>query len=123
MKEMLEECGKYLKPVKIGDLNTFEDEGEEIDIVGRIINLFDPNQFQRDDGSTGLVRSAEVADDTGVVRISFWDEKAESSLNIGDAVKIENARTRMGTSDIELSVGKTARLIKPNEEELKICLL
>ena len=119
MKEMLEECGKYLKPVKIGDLNTFEDEGEEIDIVGRIINLFDPNQFQRDDGSTGLVRSAEVADDTGVVRISFWDEKAESSLNIGDAVKIENARTRMGTSDIELSVGKTARLIKPNEEDLK----
>lgn len=119
VKEMLEECGKYLKPVKIGDLNTFEDEGEEIDIVGRIINLLDPNQFQRDDGSTGLVRSAEVADDSGVVRISFWDEKAESSLNIGDAVKIENARTRMGTSDIELSVGKTARLIKPNEEELK----
>lgn len=119
VKEMLEECGKYLKPVKIGDLNTFEDEGEEIDIVGRIINLLDPNQFQRDDGSTGLVRSAEVADDTGVVRISFWDEKAESSLNVGDAVKIENARTRMGNYDIELSVGKTARLIKPNEEELR----
>jgi len=90
IKEMLEECGKYLKPVKIGDLNTIEDEGEEVDIIGRVINLFEPNEFQRDDGSTGLVRSAEVADDSGVVRISFWDEKAESSLNMGDAVKIEN---------------------------------
>jgi len=119
IKEMLEECGKYLKPVKIGDLNTIEDEGEEVDIIGRVINLFEPNEFQRDDGSTGLVRSAEVADDSGVVRISFWDEKAESSLNMGDAVKIENARTRMGTQDIELSVGKTARLIKPSDEELK----
>ncbi|HEY0196434.1 MAG TPA: replication protein A, partial [Methanobacterium sp.] len=119
IKEMLEECGKYLKPVKIGDLNTIEDEGEEIDVIGRVLNLFDPNEFQRDDGSTGLVRSVEIADDSGVVRISFWDEKAKSSLNVGDAVKIENARTRMGTYNIELSVGKTARLIKPSDEELK----
>lgn len=118
-KDMLNECGKYLKPVKIGELNTVEDEGEEVDILGRVINLYEPNQFQRDDGSTGIVRSAIIADDSGVVRTSFWDEKAESSLEIGKAVKIENARTRMGTYDIELSVGKTARLINPSEEELK----
>lgn len=118
-KEMLDECGKYLKPVKIGDLNALEDEGEEVDIIGRVINLFEPNEFQRDDGSTGLVRSTEIADDSGVVRTSFWDEKAESSLDVGDAVKIENARTRMGTYNIELSVGKTSRLIKPTDEELR----
>ncbi|MGV8143042.1 MAG: OB-fold nucleic acid binding domain-containing protein [Methanothermobacter sp.] len=118
-KDMLNECGKYLKPVQIGDLNTVEDEGEEVDILGRVINLYEPNQFQRDDGSTGIVRSAIIADDSGVVRTSFWDEKAESSLEIGKAVKIENARTRMGTYDIELSVGKTARLINPSEDELK----
>lgn len=118
-KEMLQECGKYLKPVKIGDLNSIEDDGEEVDIIGRVINLFEPNQFQRDDGSTGIVRSVIIADETGTVRVSFWDEKAESSLNIGDAVKIENAKTRMGTNDIELSIGKTARLIKPGDEELK----
>lgn len=117
-KEILQECGKYLKPIKIGDLSSIEDDGEEVDIIGRAINLFDPNEFQRDDGSMGMVRSAEIADDSGVVRVSFWDDKAESSLNIGDAVKIENARTRMGTNAIELSVGKTARLLKPSEEEL-----
>lgn len=118
-KEMLQECGKYLKPVQIGDLNSIEDEGEEIDIIGRVVNLLEPNQFQRDDGSTGIVRSAMIADESGVVRVSFWDEKAESSLKIGDAVKIENAKTRMGTNDVELSVGKTARLIKPSDDELK----
>lgn len=118
-KEMLQECGKYLKPVKIGDLNSIEDDGEELDIIGRVINLLEPNQFQRDDGSTGIVRSAMIADESGVVRVSFWDEKAESSLNVGDAVKIENAKTRMGTNDVELSIGKTARIIKPSDEELK----
>lgn len=118
-KEMLDECGKYLKPVKIGDLNAIEDESEEVDIIGRVITLFDANEFHREDGSTGLVRSAEIADDSGVVRTSFWDEKAESSLNIGDAVRIENAKTRMGNYNVELSVGKTARLIKPTDEELR----
>jgi replication factor A1 len=119
MKEMLQECGKYLKPVKIGDLNAVEDEGEEVDIIGRVINISEPNQFQREDGSSGMVRSAEIADDSGVVRVSLWDEKAESGLNIGDAVKIENAKTRMGLYDLELSVGKPARLLKPNAEEIE----
>ncbi|HEX7468974.1 MAG TPA: OB-fold nucleic acid binding domain-containing protein, partial [Methanobacterium sp.] len=104
MKELLHECGKYLKPVKIGNLNAIEDEGEEVDIIGRVVNLYEPNQFHRDDGTTGVVRSAEIADDTGMVRVSLWDDKTESGLNIGDAVKIENARTRMGTYTIELSV-------------------
>jgi replication factor A1 len=119
IKEVLQECGKYLKPVKIGDLNTIEDEGEEVDIIGIVINISEPNQFQRDDGSSGMVRSAEIADNSGVVKVSFWDEKAESGLNIGDTVKIENARTRMGIYDIELSVGKPARLLKPNDAEIK----
>lgn len=119
MKDMLQECGKYLKPVKIGDLNAIEDDGEELDIVGRIVNLYEANQFQRDDGSVGLVRSAEIADDSGLVRVSLWDEKAESPLNMGDAIKIENARTRMGNYNVELSVGKTARLLKPNADELE----
>ncbi len=118
-KQLLQECGKYLKPVKIGDLNVIEDEGEEVDIIGRVINISEPNQFQRDDGSTGMVRSVEIADDSGVIRVSLWDEKAESGLNIGDAVKIENAKTRMGTYSTELSVGKPARLLKPSSEEIE----
>lgn len=119
IKEMLQECGKYLKPIKIGDLNSIEDDGEELDIIGRIISLLEPKKFPRDDGSEGKVRSAEIGDETGVVRVSLWDEKAESKLNIGDAVKIENARTRLGNYNVELSVGKTARLLKPSEKEIK----
>lgn len=120
MKEILQECGKYLKPLKIEDLNSIEDDGEEIDVIGRVINLFEPNQFQRDDGSVGIVRSAEISDGTGLVRISFWDDKAEIGLNLGDAIKIENARTRMGTYKVELSVGKTARLLKPCADDLEL---
>ncbi|MEN6329180.1 MAG: OB-fold nucleic acid binding domain-containing protein [Methanobacteriaceae archaeon] len=119
LKEILQECGKYLKPIKIGELNQIEDEGDEVDVVGRVVNLYEPNQFQRDDGSKGVVRSAELADETGVVRVSLWEDKAEGHLNEGDAVKIENARTRLGNYNVELSVGKTSRILQPNPEEVE----
>jgi replication factor A1 len=117
LKEILQECGKYLKPHKIGELNQIEDEGDEVDVVGRVVNLYETNEFQREDGSKGVVRSAELADETGVVRVSLWDEKAEGHLNEGDAVKIENARTRLGNYNVELNVGKTSRILKPSPEE------
>lgn len=118
LKKTLEERVKYIKPVKVTELNEREDEGEDVDIIGRIVSVYDLNEFQRDDGTTGNVRTVEIGDGTGVVRTSFWDEKAEMSLNEGDAVKLENARTRFGNANMELSVGKTSRVLKPDADEL-----
>ena len=117
LKDVLSEVGKYIKPVKISDLNNIEDDGEEVDIIGRVVNLYEPNEFQRDDGTTGLVRTAEIADETGMVRVSMWDSKAEYPMKEGDALKIENARTRLGDYQVDLSVGRTSRIMKPSEEE------
>jgi replication factor A1 len=119
IKDALNEVGKYLKPMKISDLNKIEDDGEEVDIIGRVVNLYEPNEFQRDDGTSGQVRTAEIADDSGMVRVSLWDTKAEHPLKEGDALKIENARTRLGDYQVDLSVGRTSRLIEPTEDEIK----
>ena len=117
LKDVLSEVGKYIKPVKISDLNNIEDDGEEVDVVGRVVNLYEPNEFQRDDGTAGMVRTTEIADETGMVRVSMWDSKAEYPLKEGDAIKIENARTRLGDYQVDLSVGRTSRIMKPSEEE------
>lgn len=117
LKEVLEEHKKELEPIKIEDLHKAEDEGEEVDIIGRIMELYDANEFQRADGSVGLVRTVKIADDTGVVRASLWDEKAGMRLNRGDLVKIENAKTRFRDDQIELSMGKPVRIIKMKDEE------
>ena len=63
-----------------------------------------------------MVRSVELADDTGSVRASFWDEKAEMGLNRGDAIWIKNARPRFRNDNVELSVGRATIVIKPKEE-------
>ncbi|MBU4534880.1 MAG: replication protein A [Euryarchaeota archaeon] len=117
--ELLNEYKKHLEPVKIGNIVDIQEEGEEIDIVGRIVSVNEPREFQREDGTTGLVRSADIADETGVVRISFWDDKAHTGLKIGEAIRIENARTKLGLYSVDLSIGKTSRVLEPQKDDLK----
>jgi replication factor A1 len=98
----------------ISELN----EGDRnVRMVGRIINIYDPNEFQRGDGTKGVVRTVEIADGTGVIRASFWDEKAESPLNVGDAIKIENPRVNLRDDKIEISVGRNTSVSKATIEE------
>ncbi len=117
LAESLNEIALKLGPITIGEVQDHEDDGEEVDIIGRLITLNDSHSFQRDDGTTGFVRSGDIADSTGKVRISFWDEKAEASYGIGKAYQIENARTRLGMYEVELNVGKTTRVIELTDAE------
>lgn len=116
---VLREYGQKLVPMKICEIqdpDVIDEDGEEVDIMGRLITLNNIREFERDDGSTGKVCSGEVADETGLVRVSFWDQKAEYQFNIGEALKIENARTRMGMYAVELNAGKTTRVIRLPED-------
>src|SRR5690606_22112681 len=89
----------------------------DIRIIGRIVALYDPNEFVRNDGSTGVVRSAEIGDQTGVIRVSLWDEQVSTPLNEGEVVKIENPRVTYRNDQIEISVGRNIPLSKANKEE------
>ena len=88
-----------------------------MDIIGRLITLYDAHSFQRDTGDTGYVRSGDIADSTGMVRVSFWDEKAEADYHIGKVYKLENARTRATINAVELNAGKTTRVIELSDAE------
>jgi len=117
LSKQLQECGKYLKPLKISAIHDMDEEGEEIDVVGRIVKTYDPSEFNRDDGTTGKVKTVEIGDGTGIIRASFWDDKADLAFNEGKPIKIENARTRLGNYNMDLSIGKTARIVEPSPKE------
>lgn len=114
---IFDEIRSQMHPVSIGDLQEFDDDGEEVDVVGRIISVYDSNEFQRDDGSVGLVRSVDFADETGEVRLSMWGEKAEYEFAPGEAYRIENARTKLGMHAVDLNVGTSSRIMKLTEDE------
>ena len=113
----LESLRSELRPTPIGEIYTIDDDGIEIDVVGRILSVEDVNEFQRDDGEPGLVRSIVFADESGKVRLSVWNERAKEEYNVGDAYQIENARTRLGMYSVDLNIGSGARLIKLSEEQ------
>ncbi len=115
---VLKEYQSQLGPVKISTVQEIEEDGEEVDILGRIININDPREFQRDDGTMGIVRSGDFADESGMIRLSFWDEKAHNNLQPGIPFLIENARTKLGLYSVELNVGKTTRIIPLDEEDV-----
>ena len=114
----LEAVREELHPVPIGQIQfDFDEDGVEIDIIGRILSLDDPREFQRDDGTVGIVRSALFADESGKVRLSFWNEKAEGDYAVGEAYRIENARTRLGMYSVDLNIGGGSRIIRLSEEQ------
>jgi replication factor A1 len=106
-----------LHPTPVGQIYEIDEDGIEIDVVGRILSVNDINEFQRDDGTVGLVRSAMFADESGKVRLSFWNEKAQGDYGVGEAYRIENARTRLGMYNVDLNIGGGARIIRLSEEQ------
>ena len=106
----------------IGEVEFIDDDGIEVDIMGRILSVDEVREFQRDDGSIGIVRSLTFADESGKVRLSLWNERAEEEYLVGDAYQIENARTRLGMYSVDLNIGSGARLIKLSEEQASAML-
>ncbi|WP_461461047.1 OB-fold nucleic acid binding domain-containing protein [Methanobrevibacter sp.] len=116
----LEEYKMNIGPVKIEQVQDADEEGEEVDVYGRILSIGDKKEFQRDDGTLGTVKSVDFADETGLIQLSLWDEKAtKTDLEVGKAYLIENARTRLGMYDVQLNIGKTSRIIELDEEKSK----
>lgn len=81
----MEEAKFVAKVIDIGELRTFERDGEDED--GRVVNV-------------------EVADETGSIRAAFWDEHAEATLEEleeGQVLRIKG-RPKEGFSGVEVSV-------------------
>jgi replication factor A1 len=82
-----------------------------IDVAGRVRRKFQPHEFRRNDGSTGKVMSVILADETGVIRASFWNDMVAlaEKLSLGDVLLLRNVYARAGLADRpEIQVGRAA---------------
>ena len=83
-------------------------EGQNnVEVTGKIVDISDVREFRKRDGTLGKVRNITIADNTGTIRLTLWDDKVElaEDLKVGDVVRIENAYTRKWRDRIELSSG------------------
>ena len=96
----MEEVKFLAKVTGVGDLRTFEREGEDED--GHVVNV-------------------DVADETGAVRIAFWDERATAAaeeLAVGDVLRIKG-RPKDGFSGVEVNVDEAQ---KDEETDIEVTI-
>ncbi len=81
---------------------------EEVTFTAKVTGIGELRTFERDDEDRpeGQVINVEVADETGQIRVSFWDETAsgaKSNLEVGDVLDIKG-RPQDGYNGVEVSV-------------------
>ena len=101
---------------KIGELR---DGMRSVSAAGRVISIGEPREFTRKDGTKGRVASVVLEDETGIVRLSLWDDdvNALGDMPVGTIVAVENGYTRAGYGNsIDLNVGRLGTMkINPTD--------
>ncbi len=92
-----------------------------VTLIAKILKILPIREVQRVDGSVTKVANVIIADDTGKIRLSLWDENVEvlKKLREGETIKIINAYVRERFGEKELVLGKLGKLI-PYEKDIEI---
>ncbi|MBP2172082.1 replication factor A [Methanococcus voltae] len=83
-------------------------EGQrDVEVTGRIVEISSIKEFTKKDGSTGKLASLRIADNSGAIRLTLWNDKADlvADLKKGNVIKIENAFARNWNNKMELNSG------------------
>lgn len=91
--------------MKIKDLKPGEGK---IDIEVEVVDVGEVKTFEKF-GRSGKVASATVKDDTGTIKMTFWNENAEK-VKPGMKVKISNGYVNEFQGEAQLTTGKFGKL-------------
>ncbi|MGB9964017.1 single-stranded DNA binding protein [Halobacterium hubeiense] len=79
----------------------------DVNLTGEVLDAEDVRTFDRDDGSEGKVSNVVLGDETGRVRVTLWDDQAETAteLSQGEVVEVVDGYVRERDGSLELHVG------------------
>lgn len=88
---------------------------KNINLIGRIKDIYNVNKFSKSDGGTGYVGSFLLHDNTGDIRIVIWDDQVsifnEDNFEKNELIKIINGIARKSKyENIEIHVGRFGKL-------------
>lgn len=75
-----------------------------VETVGKILRKFDISNFTTKDGRDGKVGSIVIGDETGRIRVTFWNELADKlqTFTEGDIIKVKEAMARINNNKVEI---------------------
>jgi replication factor A1 len=79
----------------------------DVNLSGVVLGTESVRTFDRDDGTEGRVANLTLGDETGRVRVTLWDERADHAeeLSAGTDVEVVDGYVRERDGDLELHVG------------------
>jgi replication factor A1 len=91
--------------------------GMNVSVLGRIVNIGGIREFSRE-GSKGRVANLLIADESGSIRLSLWDNEIDKlgDFSLGELVKITGFAREDNTGRPELRLGKFGSIKKSKEE-------
>jgi replication factor A1 len=88
--------------------------GESYSIQGKVSEIGELREFEKEDGTENVVANLRLKDETGSIRLTLWGEQAYviEELDIDSEIQIINAYAKYGLNEeIELSIGNRSRVI------------
>lgn len=93
--------------VAIKDL---QDGMKRVNVEAKVVEKSDPREVKsRFKDETYRIVDAVVADETGSIKLTLWNEQIEQ-VNVGDNIKIDNGYVTSFKGEAQLNVGKFGKL-------------
>ena len=99
--------------VKVSELTP---ESKRVNIHAKVLNVSEAREIPNRFGPTNRVAEATVADASGSVILSLWNDQI-GTINQGDNIAIENGYVSLVRGHIRLNTGKYGK-ITPSEEDI-----
>jgi len=95
-------------------ISTISNQTASIDISVFILAKGRIQEIKRTTGETMKLSTLLVADETGVIQLSLWDDKAAifSQFNEGDFLQLRNATVTEWSGNLRLNLGKSGEIEK-----------
>jgi replication factor A1 len=89
----------------------------DVNLRGVVLDTDSVRTFDRDDGSEGRVSNLTLGDETGRVRVTLWDERADlaGELEAGQSIEVIDGYVRERDGNLELHVGDRSEVDELDE--------
>ncbi len=85
---------------------------KNIEVTGKVTRKYEVREFQKGE-RTGKVASLMISDETGFIRMVFWNDQVDEfdKISEGDVVRIENGYVRENNGRKEIHLNDRAKIV------------
>ena len=94
---------------------------KNVSVLGKVVRKFDVHEFAKGD-STGKVCSLIIGDETGTMRVVFWNEQTDllEKVNTDDIILVREAYVRENKNQKEVHLGERGEIeVNPEGETVE----